>query len=485
MKIAIVGGGTAGFVAALILKQTYPNYFVDIIKSDKIGTIGVGEGSTEHWREFMDFVGITHADVITKCDATYKGGIHFQNWCDKDYIQLVEGNYTAKYADNHIMYSYLASQDVDPIELVLPLVRNNQIFVPEDKFESVIEPVTSQYHFNTHKLNEFLTTLSKERGIRIYDDVIKEVNIDDNGNIDTIVGNTIYNYDFYIDCTGFSRLLINKLGAKFNSYSEHLKMNSAIVFPTENEDYPMWTVARAMDAGWMFRIPVWGRKGNGYIFDKNFITPEQAKAEVEEHLGHTVEVGKHIEFEAGALDTPWINNCCAIGLSSSFVEPLEASSIGTSIQQSFLLASRIFNYSQADINLYNKNFNAIMENIRDFILLHYLTDREDTPFWKSCKDIQLPDSLKQHLEMFKNRMPVNSDFGHLSDKILFISMNYFIVMYALGLVDKKAIKKQFNSLPKDIQDYTAETYKTYTKGIAEAPKLSHHTVIKMIRELNT
>jgi len=483
MKIAIVGGGTAGFVAALILKQTYPNYFIDVIKSDKIGTIGVGEGSTEHWRQFMDFVGITNTDIVTKCDATYKAGIRFENWTDKDYLHIVEGNYTAKYGDNHIMYSYLASQGVEPIDLTLPLAQGSEVYFLEENFESVKDSVTSQYHFNTHKLNEFLTNLSKERGIRIYDDVIKEVNLDDNGNIDTIVGNTVYNYDFYIDCTGFRRLLIDKLGAKWNSYSEHLKMNSAIVFPTENEDYPMWTLARAMDAGWMFRIPVWGRKGNGYIFDKNYITPEQAQAEVEEYLGHEVKVAKHIEFDAGALDCPWINNCCAIGLSSAFVEPLEATSIGTSIQQSFLLASRIYNYSQADINIYNKNFNAIMENIRDFILLHYLTDRDDTPFWRSCKDIQLPDSLSQHLEMFKNRMPVNSDFGHLSDKVLFISMNYFIVMYALGLIDKKAIKKQFNSLPKELQDYTAEVYNKYTSEIASAPKLSHKTIITMIREL--
>jgi len=483
MKIAIVGGGTAGFVAALILKQTYPNYFVDIIKSDKIGTIGVGEGSTEHWREFMEFVGITNTDIITKCDATYKAGIRFENWSDKDYLQLVEGNYTAKYLDHHVLYSYLAAQEVDPIDLALPLSVGSEMYFVEENFDNVKDSVTSQYHFNTHKLNDFLSELSKTRGIRIYDDIIQEVNLDNNGNIDTIVGNTIYNYDFYVDCTGFSRLLIGKLGATWNSYSEHLKMNSAIVFPTENEDYPMWTLARAMDAGWMFRIPVWGRKGNGYIFDKNYTTPEQAKAEVEEYLGHTVDVAKHIEFDAGALDRPWINNCCAIGLSSAFVEPLEASSIGTSIQQSFLLAGRIFNYSQADIDIYNKNFNAIMENIRDFILLHYLTDRDDTPFWKDCKNIQLPESLKQHLEMFKNRMPINSDFGHLSDKVLFISMNYFIVMYALGLVDKKAIKKQFNSLPNDVKEYAKKAVTELLANIDKAPKLSHKTVITMIREL--
>ena len=484
MKIAIVGGGTAGFVAALILKQTYPNYIIDVIKSDKIGTIGVGEGSTEHWREFMDFVGISNTDIITQCDATYKAGIRFENWTDKDYLQLVEGNLTAKYSDNHVLYAYLASQGVDPIDLALPLAVNSEIYFVEENFDNVKDSVTSQYHFNTNKLNDFLIDLSKKRNIRIYDDVITDVNLDNAGNIDTIVGNTTYNYDFYVDCTGFSRLLISKLGAKWNSYSEHLKMNSAIVFPTENDDYPMWTLARAMDAGWLFRIPVWNRKGNGYIFDKNYITPEKAQAEVETYLGHPIEIAKHIEFDAGALDTPWIKNCCAIGLSSAFVEPLEASSIGTSIQQSFLLAGRIFNYSNADINLYNKNFNAIMENIRDFILLHYLTDREDTPFWKDCKNIQLPDSLQQHLEMFKNRMPTNSDFGHLSDKVLFISMNYFIVMYALGLVDKKAIKKQFESLPRDVQEYAKKTVTELLTEINQAPKLSHKTIITMIKELN-
>jgi flavin-dependent dehydrogenase len=483
MKIAIVGGGSAGFVAALILKQTYPKLIVDVIKSDKIGTIGVGEGSTEHWREFMEYVGISNTDIITNCDATYKAGIRFENWTDKDYIQLVEGNFTDKYLDNHIIYSYLASKEVEPIDLLLPLCPNNQVALAEESLENIKNAPTSQYHFNTHKLNVFLTDLALSRGIKVYDDEIKEVCLDKDGNIDVLKGKNLYNYDFYIDCTGFSKLLINKLGAEWTSHKDYLKVNSAIVFPTENEDYPMWTLARAMDAGWMFRIPVWGRKGNGYIFDKNYITTEQAKKEVEEYLGHSIEITKHIEFEPGCISTPWIKNCCAIGLSSSFIEPLEATSIGTSIQQSFLLASRIFNYTQDDIDTYNKEFNDIIENIRDFVLLHYLTDRDDTEFWKDYKNVELPKSLKKHLTMFKNRMPVNSDFGHLSDKILFVSMNYFIVMYSLGLVDQKSIKKQFNMLPDNIQKYAEQHIKEMLDTVKNSYKLSHKTVLSMIRDI--
>ena len=262
MKICVVGGGTAGFVSALILKSSYPSYTVDIIKSSNIPTIGVGEGSTEHWSRFMDFVGIQAGEMIKECDATFKTGIMFKDWGGRDYLQNVHSHYSADRNGFPIVYSKLMSQDVDPRKLTGDYLWDNK--TPFMKFieERPNETGVSQYHFNTSKLNDYLIKKSKQMGCNIIDDEVEPIWTTE---IKQLRGKEhVYHYDFYVDCTGFKRLLISKLGAKWKSYRQWLKMKEAIVFPTPEEDeIPIWTLAKAMDYGWMFRIPVWGRKGNG------------------------------------------------------------------------------------------------------------------------------------------------------------------------------------------------------------------------------
>lgn len=484
MKIAIVGGGTAGFVSALMLKHTYPGYQIDIIKSSKIGTIGVGEGTTEHWKDFMEYVGISNPDIIKNCDATYKSGIRFENWGENDYMQTVESLFTEKFGDINFIYSCLASKEVDPLDTVLPITRDSEISLSDQTRDNIFNSPTPQYHFNTEKLNKFLTEISYKRGIEIIDDEIKKVEVNKDNEIIYIEGGKKHVYDFYVDCTGLKRLLISKLGANWNSYSDYLHVDTAIVFPTENEDYPMWTLARAMDAGWMFRIPVYGRKGNGYIYDSESISEEDAKREVEKYLGHKIEISKKIEFDPGSLDKFWIKNCCAIGLSANFVEPLEATSIGTSIQQSILLCNKIYRYTEDDIDIYNREITAIMDNIRDFVQLHYITEREDTPFWKKVKDTKLSDSLSSIIERFSNRMPVDSDFKSGSDKVLFLSANFFLVMYGLGLINEEKYQEQFENFPMNIKSYAHDRTREIKKNLKEIKKVSHKTVIDLIRDIN-
>lgn len=481
MKIAVVGGGTAGFVAALILKQTYPKMIIDIIRSSKIGTIGVGEGTTEHWQSFMEYVGISHKDIIKKCDATYKTGIMFENWCKEDYLHSVEHYFTDNFFDISIMYSYLGAKNVKPKDLVLSPNWNSLVSLLPEQEKNITESPVSQYHFNTQKLNEFLTDFATSKGIKIYDDEIDDIFYNEDGSINYLQGKSIHNYDFYVDSTGFKKLLIGKMGAKWKSYKEHLPLNTAIVFPTENNDYPSYTLARAMDAGWMFRIPVWGRKGNGYIYDKNFIDEDDAKAEIEKVLGHAVEIKKKIEFEPGCLANPWIKNVCAIGLSANFVEPLEATSIGTSIQQSFLLANKIFGYNQSNIDQFNNETTAIMENILDFVQLHYLGGREDTDFWKHVKTLPITPSLSHKLDMWKHRMPVNNDCTLGSDSVLFLAKNFFIVAYSLGLLDQKSLSKQFMAFPDNIQKYCKNKMLDFDNLLKTGKFVKHKEILEMIR----
>tara|TARA_B100000085_G_scaffold232983_1_gene220298 strand:+ start:1911 stop:3380 length:1470 start_codon:yes stop_codon:yes gene_type:complete len=448
-SITIVGGGTAGFVSALILQKTFGDKIkIRVVRSTKIGIIGVGEGSTEHWADFLGYIDVEHKDVIKECDATIKCGIMFRNWTTKDYIHNVAEPYDTRFSQKRLAYTKLMSEGRSIFEMVHPEMLINKVH--KRHAENNTSPV-NQYHFNTNKLNDFLTKLSIERGIDVIDDEINDVVLNENGEVDYLVGEKDnYNSEFYIDSTGFKRVIMSKLGAKWKSYEDYLKLNTAIVFPTGDKDnYNTYTTATAMKYGWRFNIPVYGRHGNGYIFDGNYITADEAKKEVEEELGHQINVAKEIKFTPGALEKSWIKNCYAIGLSANFVEPLEATSIGTSISQAYLLANYLLNYDEDTIEFVNKQVNSIMDNIRDFVFLHYLTDRNDTKFWQDIKNIEMPDTLKEKMKLWKNRLPYAEDFSSQSDYCLFWDRNYILVMYGLGLINRDSLKQIVEKTNKD------------------------------------
>ena len=477
-KVLIVGGGTAGLISALILKKKL-NIQVDLVYSKNIGIVGVGEGSTEHWREFMQFVGIDPYTLIKECDATYKSGIMFKNWGSRDYLHSVVSPFDSKFSQ----YSFVYAKQI---------AENSTYVNPKSNWESMINswhisrpesPPVNQYHFNTHKLNEFLTKIATSMGIGIIEDDISDVILDTTGAIKNLTSDSrTYEYDFYIDSTGFKRILMNTLGATWQSYSKYLKMKSAITFQTaEEENYNYWTLAQAMDYGWMFKIPVQGRNGNGYIFDSDYITAEQAKLEVERLLGHEIEIGRQFNFDPGALEQPWIKNCCAIGLSASFIEPLEASSIGTSIQQSFLLMQKLINYNDDSIEDYNKSVNSIMENIRDFIILHYITNKTNTEFWKDVNALELPDSLTARLQRWRHRLPVSEDFNNMSDYILFTPANFIVIMEGLDLFDRNSIRAEYNILYSEIKETANNIINQQLVAEKNIKFITHKEMISIIR----
>jgi len=482
-SIAVVGGGTAGLVTALILKARFPDLSIDVICSSKIGIIGVGEGSTEHWISFMKHINVSHHDVIKGCDATYKCGIMFKGWAKDDYLHSITDEFYLKAGQYPFFYARQIANCKPAKDLVPSRNWNNQIntWFLDKPYNSP----TNQYHFNTFKLNEFLTNLSRDRGINIIDDEIKEVFLKEDGSIGELLGDkSKYLYDFYIDSTGFKRILISKLGARWVSYGKYLKMKSAIAFPTEDRDeYNMWTVSQAMDYGWMFTIPVWGRHGNGYIFDSDYISADQAKAEVEKFLGRTIEVGRHINFDPGALDRVWIKNCCAVGLSASFVEPLEASSIGSSIQQAFLLMHKISNYTESTIKKYNQDATNILENIRDFIALHYITKKDNSQFWLDVQRLEIPDSLKEKLDLWKYKLPIYDDFNGGSGYQMFTDAHHIFVLHGLGLTNVEAIKEEYNNLDPVIKAHADAILIEQQELLKNTKSLPHKHMIGAIRNL--
>ena len=481
LKILIVGGGTAGLVSAIILKKL-TSHNIDVVYSSKVGIVGVGEGSTEHFSEFMKIAGISHYEIIRECDATHKFGIMFRDWTDsgKDYLHGVGYQFNKNFENYCHVYAkqisegddYLSSKDFWDSN-----VDEWYVGGPEDV------PVTNQYHFNTYKLNDFLTKKARSLGIGVFDDDIQEVRLNSLGEIDTLLGsNKIYDYDFYVDSTGMRRVLMSQLDSKWESFGKYLKMKEAITFPTEDEDnYNIWTLAKAMDAGWMFKLPVWGRYGNGYIYDSDYISKDQAKEEVDKLLGYDVEIGRSFTFDPGYLKEVWSKNCVAVGLSGSFVEPLEATSIGTTIQQSVMLSTKINeNYSSEDVLEYNKHFASIMDNIRDFISLHYVTDKKSTDFWRDLNNSPIPESLSNRMQMWKTKLPMPEDFASESPYKLFGNHNYILVLDGIGWFDREAIRMEYEGLPSWIKNDANLSIKM-NRIADQRKKITHKQMLDLTR----
>ena len=479
-KIIIVGGGTAGLVAAIIIKTLHPTIDVTVIKSSDIGIIGVGEGSTEHWAQFMRTANISIEELLEETGATFKTGIKFVNWNgdNKHYYHVAFNQYNSTLPSNlPAYYTYLISQNADPINFVPQMIEDNKI-----ADSSSID----QYHFDTFKLNDFLLKKCSNININLIDATVQTVNISDTGYIKSIVDHAgnIHAADFFIDSTGIRRVLMKELGSTWIDYKQYLPMNHAIAFPTSKEEtIDVFTTSTSMNAGWKWKIPTQTRYGNGYVFCDDFITAEQAVDEIEQDLGHSIDVARDIKFGAGRLDTIMKKNCVAIGLSAMFVEPLEASSIGSSIQQSFLLSNLLCSFVKGDTNVetvYNKKINGMFENIVDFIQIHYLTKRVDTEFWKNLQ-FKLTDFNQNTLPLFKQKMPCVQFFD--DNLNLFKHDNWIKVMYGLDLFDKDQINRQWFNTPDDHRQIVKFNFSNFLETQSRATTVSQRDYINGILAL--
>lgn len=450
-KLIVLGGGNAGLMSALYLKKSLPDLAVSVIKSKKIGTIGVGEGSTEHWTRFANAVGINIVDLVNQCGATIKIGIKFEDW---------HGDGTSYY---HSLPEHLVTMDAysgaatTMMRLIGDGISTEGLHwqLPMDGYVS--EPLTDyyQFHFDSEKLNSFLEQKCISSDIKIIEAEIAGPVIDNDGFVTQLVDDCGNHYpgDFFIDSSGFNRVIASKLGAEWVDWSKYLPLNSAIAFQTAYEEkIPPYTLAKAMTSGWHWRSPVQDRFGNGYVFSDQFISEDQAVGEIQKHFKDTIKVGRKINFVSGKVNQAWIKNCVSVGLSSNFVEPLEASSISTTIQQIRLLAGSIWNWSREDtstIKEYNKIVDDMMSNVLNFIQLHYFTQRSDTEFWRWCKnEITVTDFNKENIEVFKKNFvnqAILPEDGTMSNFRIYDCLNWIQVMHGLRMFDTNSIKQLYES----------------------------------------
>jgi tryptophan halogenase len=373
-----------------------------------------------------------------------KKGIKFTNWNgdNKHYFHSInEPLYKQDFVGDYFVARWALSQNNDiPLHdslIELPIhIYTNGIFA------------TNQYHFNTFKLNDFMLQQCTIRGINIVDSTINDIVLDENGNIVSLKSETgnEYKADFYIDSTGMKRVLSSKLGCEWVSYQKYLPMNHAIAFPTSNKEVlNPWTESNALSSGWNWNIPTQGRDGNGYVFCDAFCDKDKAYEEICSYYNEPINVAKDISFDPGRLDKFWEKNCVSVGLSGSFVEPLEASSIGFSIIQTFGIINMI-EYWQVDPEIAAKKYNELFinsfDNIVDFVQLHYFTKRNDSEFWKASQSIITKTPFNEEtLDIFKNQMP---SWVYFTDAFtMFKQQNWIQVLAGIGLVNKQEIAKTF------------------------------------------
>lgn len=420
-SIAIVGGGTAGWMMAAALSKTLNenSCAIKVIESPDVSTVGVGEATIPPIQLFNQMLGIDENEFLSATNGTFKLGIEFSNWkaLNSSYFHPF-GRYGAD-IESVPFHQYWRkmrrlARAGELLEYSLPAMaaQRNKFCPPEKNPRSVLSNVAYAYHFDAGLYAQFLRQYAHKRGVERLERTVSEVSLDsDSGFIDTLFfeDSSSLKADFYVDCTGFRGLLIEgALKTGYEDWSHYLPCNRAVAVPCEQRQEPIpYTRSIAREAGWQWRIPLQHRLGNGYVFCSAFCGDEQATDTLMESLeGKALGDPKVLKFTTGRRKKSWNKNCLAIGLAAGFMEPLESTSIHM-IQSAISRLMKLFpdrDFESADIDEYNQLTEIEAIRIRDFLVLHYkATEREDSPLWQYTKHMKVPETLQHKLDLYQSR----------------------------------------------------------------------------------
>lgn len=447
-KIVIVGGGTAGWMTAAALAKILgtSKHSITLIESEQIGTVGVGEATIPMIQLYNGVLGLDENEFVRETNATFKLGIEFADWrrighsyfhpfgmlgVDMDGIGFMHYWLRFSKAGGNLDYSIFNAET--------EAARSLRFMRTEPQTGAKLMPdINYAYQFDASLYAAYLRRYSEKRGAKRVEGKIVEVNQDsESGNIVSVQlesGDTVAG-DLFIDCSGFRGLLIEQVfEAGYDDWSHWLPVNRAAAVPCESTEKLLpYTRSIAREAGWQWRIPLQHRIGNGYVYCDQYISEDEAAAKLLERLdGKALAEPRTLRFVTGRRKKTWIKNCVAFGLSSGFLEPLESTSIHL-IQVAIAKLMAMFpkdGLNERLIRRYNEEMAFEYDNVKDFLIAHYkLTEREDTPFWKYVKFMDIPDSLEEKLEVFRTRGEVMAKHEEL-----FKETSWFAVLAGQGLM---------------------------------------------------
>ncbi|MEH6548793.1 MAG: tryptophan halogenase family protein [Pseudomonadales bacterium] len=448
-NIVIVGGGTAGWMTAAAMSHFFGNLPVRIslIESDQIGTVGVGEATLPHLRFFNQMLGIDENDFMRKTQATYKLGNEFVNWGRQgDAYMHPFGNFRFPEEDIDFHQLWLKQRQggdahsIGEYSLAVAAAKRGRFSYPAQDPGSLLSTFSYAFHLDASLYARYLRDYSESKGVtRIEGKVTDVTQQGSNGFIEsvTLESGDVVAGELFIDCSGFSGLLIEKtLKTGFEDWSHWLPCDRAVAIPCESAgNMPPYTRATAREAGWQWRIPLQHRMGNGHVYSSGFIADDKAANILLENLdGEPLAEPAFLRFNTGKRKQCWNKNCVAIGLSGGFLEPLESTSIYL-IQIAIMKLREFFpdvHFAAAGRNEFNRLIDMEYERVKDFLILHYhATERTDSEFWNYCRTMSIPDSLQSKMALFREQ-------GHIVEYQdgLFSKPSWVAVYLGQGVIPK-------------------------------------------------
>jgi tryptophan 7-halogenase len=419
-SIVIVGGGTAGWMTAATLARILgPDYAsITLVESDEIGIIGVGEATIPQMATFNRMLGLKEDEFIRETQGSFKFGIQFVNWGRQGHVYFhpfgkygldMQGlSFHAFFLRLHQMGE---APSIDEWSLQAMASRDNKFMRPIEAGNSPLSEISYAFHFDASLYAKFLRGYAEARGVVRREGKIVDVKLrGEDGFVQSVVlqdGSEI-EADLFVDCSGFRGLIIEQaLKAGYTDWSQYLPCNRAIAVPCASvEEWTPYTRSTAHKAGWQWRIPLQHRTGNGHVFCSEYMSDDEATEILLANLdGKPLADPRVVPFTTGHRNKFWVKNCVAMGLAGGFLEPLESTSIWL-IQSGLSRFLTMFpdrHFNQADTDRYNRIMTTDYEEIRDFLVLHYhATERDDSPFWNYCRNMEVSERLAEKMRVYKS-----------------------------------------------------------------------------------
>lgn len=444
-NVVILGGGTAGWmVAAALAKALNGGIRLTVVESDQIGTVGVGEATIPLILRFNEHLGIDEAEFMRETQGVYKLGIEFVDWGRLGHRYMHSfGRFRPDASSVSLEQLWLKlnalgrAPDIGQFRIAEQAALAGKFMRPRDDVpDSPLSDLAYAYHFDASLYAQFLRRYSEARGARRVEGHVVDVELDESGLIKTLKlasGESVAG-DFFIDCSGFRGRLIEEVyHAGYEDWTHWLPCDRAVAVPSAGKRPPSpYTRSTALTAGWQWRIPLQHRTGNGYVFSSRHISEDEATATLLANLDtEPLTEPRTLRFVTGMRRKSWYRNCVAIGLSSGFLEPLESTGIHL-IQSAIGRLIDFFpsrEFTDADIDEYNRQTRREYEQARDFVILHYhLMDRTDSPFWNYCRTMPIPESLRRRIDLFRGHGRIVRE-----DQELFAEGSWLQVFLGQGL----------------------------------------------------